>query len=72
MDKKRRKQIRKEKRVGVRMTEQLYEAVSVQAYKEHKTISSLIIDLLVKYLGFEMPVVPPKNRRENSHGQVHE
>ena len=55
MDKERRKEIRREKRIAARVTEELFQAASERAYEEHKTISNIIVEALVKYLDFRMP-----------------
>jgi predicted HicB family RNase H-like nuclease len=62
MEKEHRKEIRREKRIAARVTEELFEAASARAYEEHKTVSTIVVEALIKYLNFKMP---PKGTQES-------
>lgn len=64
MTKKHRKEIRRERRIAARITEELFQAASDRAYEEHKSISSLVVEALIKYLDFKMPL-PEKHSDTN-------
>jgi Skp family chaperone for outer membrane proteins len=56
----RRKAVRKERRLTVRFTEPLYDAIETRAYQENKSISTVIIESAMKFLDFKMPPKPEK------------
>jgi hypothetical protein len=49
------KVIRREKRIAARVKEELYNALQDRAYQEHKTMSTLVVEALIQFLGFKMP-----------------
>jgi hypothetical protein len=53
--KRQRKVIRREQRIAARVTEELYIALQDRAYEKHKTMSTLVVEALIKYLDFKMP-----------------
>jgi len=53
--KKQRKRLRKERRVTVRLNDELFVATEDRAYQEAKTISGVILEALIKHLDFKMP-----------------
>lgn len=55
MEQEHRKDIRREKRIAARVTEELFEAAAERAYEEHKTVSTIVVEALIKYLKFKMP-----------------
>jgi predicted HicB family RNase H-like nuclease len=63
MEQEHRKEIRREKRIAARVTEELFEAASERAYEEHKTLSTLVVEALMKYLNFKMP---PKGMQKSA------
>lgn len=65
MEKEHRKEIRREKRIAARVTEELFQAASERAYEEHKTISTLVVEALIKYLDFKMPPLESQKSAEN-------
>ena len=54
----RRKVVRKERRLTVRITDPLYEAIENRAYEENKSISTIIVESVIKHLDFKMPPKP--------------
>ena len=60
--KRHRKDVRREKRIAARVTEELYEAASQKAYEEHKTLSTLVVEALMEYLDFKLPPKGGKDR----------
>ena len=55
MGKKRRNIICREQRIAARVTKELYQALRDQAFQEHKTMSTLAVEAIIKYLHFKMP-----------------
>jgi uncharacterized protein (DUF1778 family) len=47
--------IKREKRVAARITKELYQALEKRAFQEHKTMTTLVIEAIMKYLDFKMP-----------------
>lgn len=58
MAKKQRKLIRRERRIALRVTEELFEAMNDRAYQENKTASGVMVEALIKHLNFKMPPRP--------------
>jgi len=57
-EKTRRKVVRKERRLTVRITDPLYEAIENRAYEENKSISTIVVESVIKHLDFKMPPKP--------------
>lgn len=53
MKKEYRKEIRREKRIAARVTEELFEAINKNAFEKHRTVSSFIVDVLIEHLNFK-------------------
>jgi uncharacterized protein (DUF1778 family) len=64
MEKKKKKLVVREQRIAARVTQELYEALQERAYTEHKTMSNLVVEAVIKFLDFKMP--PEPERKEIS------
>jgi predicted DNA-binding protein len=42
-------------RIAARISDELYNALQDRAYREHKTLSTVVVEAIIKYLGIEMP-----------------
>jgi hypothetical protein len=52
------RELRREKRIAFRVSEDLYKSLADRAYNEQKLMSTVMTEALVKYLDFK---APPRN-----------
>jgi hypothetical protein len=52
--------LKREKRIAFRVTEELYAALSDRAYNEQKLFSTVMTEALIKYLDFKVPPRKPQ------------
>jgi len=52
---KRKKVKRWNQRVAARISDELYNALQDRAYQEHKTLSTVVVEAIIKYLGIQVP-----------------
>jgi predicted DNA-binding protein len=53
--KKHKKVRRWEQRIAARVSDELYNALEGRAYQEHKTMSAVVVEAIIKYLGIQVP-----------------
>lgn len=53
--KKSKKVMRWNQRVAARISDELYNALQDRAYHEHKTLSTVVVEAIIKYLGIQVP-----------------
>ena len=53
--KKRNTLIKRDERIAARISTELFEALQDRAFREHKTMTTLVIEAVMKYLDFKMP-----------------
>lgn len=42
-------------RIAARISDELYNALQDRAYREHKTMSTLVVEAIIKYLDIQVP-----------------